>query len=156
MGNALSWILLLVLAAMLVAASIEDLRSRTISDHLNIAIALLAIPFWWATGVALWPGVALHIAIAAAVFGLFAIMFALGGMGGGDVKLVAAVALWLPPLAVPALLVIMSLAGGALTLAMVIRQRLARSETKLEIPYGVAISFGALWLISDRFLNHFG
>jgi prepilin peptidase CpaA len=156
MGNALSWILLGLLAAMLIAASIEDLRSRTISDYLNIAIALLAIPFWWSTGLGLWPDVAIQIGIAAAVFGLFAIMFALGGMGGGDVKLLGAVALWLPSQAVPVLLVIMSLAGGALTLAMLVRQRLARSEAKLEIPYGVAISFGALWLISERFLNHFG
>ena len=156
MGNALSWILLGLLAAMLIAASIEDLRSRTISDYLNIAIALLAIPFWWSTGLGLWPDVAIQIGIAAAVFGLFAIMFALGGMGGGDVKLLGAVALWLPAQAVPVLLVIMSLAGGALTLAMLVRQRLARSEAKLEIPYGVAISFGALWLISERFLNHFG
>ena len=30
------------------------------------------------------------------VFALFAIAFALGAMGGGDVKLVAALALWLP------------------------------------------------------------
>ena len=34
--------------------------------------------------------------MAAAVFGLFAVAFALGAMGGGDVKLIAALALWLP------------------------------------------------------------
>jgi prepilin peptidase CpaA len=50
----------------------------------------------------------------------------------------------------------MSLAGGALTLAMFVRHRLAGRAGKLEIPYGVAIAFGGLWLISERFLNHFG
>ena len=156
MGNALSWILLGLLVLMLLAASWEDLRSRTISNGLNIAIALLAIPFWWSTGLGLWPDAAIQVGVAVLVFGLFAIAFALGAMGGGDVKLLGAISLWLPVAAVPVLIVIMSLAGGALTLAMYLRHRLARHDGNLEIPYGVAISFGALWLISERFLNHFG
>ena len=45
---------------------------------------------------------------------------------------------------------------GALTLAMLIRHKLARHAGQLEIPYGVAIAFGGLWLISERFLNQFG
>jgi len=152
----LSWILLTALAAMLLAACWCDLKARTIPNGLNLAIALLAIPFWWSVGLPLWPDAALQFGVAALVFGLFAIAFALGAMGGGDVKLVAAIALWLPFQAVVALLFIMSLAGGALTLAMWIRHRLARRTEKLEIPYGVAIAFGGLWLISERFLNHFG
>jgi hypothetical protein len=39
---------------------------------------------------------------------------------------------------------------------MLIRKRLAKSEAPLEIPYGVAIAFGGLWLISERFLYQFG
>jgi len=39
---------------------------------------------------------------------------------------------------------------------MLIRQRLARSEGQLEVPYGVAIAFAGLWLISERFLYQFG
>ena len=156
MSSTIAWILLAFLSLMLLAASWWDLRSRTIPNALNFAVALLAIPFWWATGLALWPDVALQVGVAALVFGLFAIAFALGAMGGGDVKLVAAVALWLPWQAVVALLVLMSLAGGALTVAMLIRKRLARSEAKLEIPYGLAIAFGGLWLIGQRFLYQFG
>jgi prepilin peptidase CpaA len=156
MGNALPWILLGALAALLLAACWFDLRSRTIPNSLNLAIALLAIPFWWSLGLPLWPDAALQLGVALLVFGLFAIAFALGAMGGGDVKLVAAIALWLPFQAVFALLFIMSVAGGALTLAMFVRHRLARRTERLEIPYGVAIAFGGLWLISERFLNHFG
>jgi prepilin peptidase CpaA len=77
-------------------------------------------------------------------------------MGGGDVKMVAAIALWLPLGAVLKLLVIMSLAGGVLTIAMLIRHRVARSENALEIPYGVAIALGGFWVIAERFLNQFG
>src|SRR5918998_1553331 len=156
MGTTLAWILPGLLAALLIAASVFDLRSRTIPNSLNLAIALLAVPFWWATGLSLWPDAALQLAVAGGVFGLFALVFALGGMGGGDVKLVAAVALWLPFEAVIVLLVLMSLAGGLLTIAMLIRKRLARKEGQLEIPYGVAIAFGGLWLIGQRFLYQFG
>ena len=156
MDAALTWILLGLLALMLLAASVWDLKSRTIPNGLNVAIALLAFPFWWSVGLSLWPDVALQVAVAALVFGVFAIAFSLGAMGGGDVKMVGAVALWLPAPAVLALLVIMSLAGGALTLAMVIRQRMAGKSGQPEIPYGVAIAFSGLWLISERFLNQFG
>lgn len=156
MSWGLSWILLGLLALMLLAACWWDLKSRTIPNALNVAVALMALPFWWATGLDFWPDAALQVGVAALVFALFATAFVLGAMGGGDVKLVAAVALWLPWPAVLAMLVIMSLAGGALTIAMLIRRQLARSEAKLEIPYGIAIAFGGLWLIGQRFLYQFG
>ena len=152
----ISELFVLVLAAALVAVAIGDLRTRTIPNWLNLAIALGAIPFWYVTDLGLWPDVAIRIGIAAAVFALFAGAFALGMMGGGDVKLLAALALWLPAPAVAMLLVVMSLAGGALTLFLALRHRMARRQEKLEIPYGVAIAFGGLWLSGERFLNHFG
>ncbi|MGZ8997685.1 MAG: A24 family peptidase [Allosphingosinicella sp.] len=144
------------LALLLLAASWLDLRSRTIPNELNLAIALLAIPFWWATGLDLWPDIPLQIGLAVLVFALFTIAFALGAMGGGDVKMLGALALWIPGGALLPLIVLMSLAGGALTAAMMIRHRLARKEGQLEIPYGVAIAFAGLWLISERFLYQFG
>jgi prepilin peptidase CpaA len=155
MSGGFSWILIALLAGGLVAASVYDWRSRTIPNGLNAGIALLAIPFWWASGLALWPDVALQVGIAAIVFALFVGAFALGAMGGGDVKMIGALALWLPPIAVLELLVIMSIAGGVLTLAMVIPHRIARSAGQPEIPYGIAIAFAGLWLISERFLNQF-
>jgi hypothetical protein len=105
MSGVMAEILVGILAAMIVAAAIWDLRTRTIPNGLNAAIALLAIPFWWASGTVLWPDMVLHIAIAAAVLGLFAVAFAFGAMGGGDVKMVAALVLWLPPTAVIVMLV---------------------------------------------------
>lgn len=155
MQGGISWILIAMLAAALAVAAFGDWRTRTIPNELNAAIALLAIPFWWASGLSLWPDVAAQIATAAAIFALFAIAFRFGAMGGGDVKLVAALALWLPVGAVLKLLVIMSVAGGLLTLAMLIRHRIARPGGELEIPYGIAIAFGGFWLISERFLNQF-
>jgi prepilin peptidase CpaA len=155
MQGALSWFFIALLAAAMVVAAVGDWRSRTIPNWLNATIALLAIPFWWSTGLGLWPGVALQIGLAAGVFGLFAIAFRFGAMGGGDVKMAAALALWLPFAGVVKLLVIMSIAGGVLTLAMVAAHRMAKASGQPEIPYGIAIAFGGFWLIGERFLNQF-
>ena len=155
MDGGFTWILIAILAAALAVAALGDWRSRTIPNRLNAAIALLAIPFWWASGLSLWPDVALQVAVAGAVFVLFALAFYMGAMGGGDVKLVAALALWLPAMAVFKLLVIMSIAGGVLTLAMMIPRRLARTAGQPQIPYGIAIAFAGFWLIGERILNQF-
>jgi prepilin peptidase CpaA len=69
--------------------------------------------------------------------------------------MLAALALWLPLGSLVQLIVIMSLAGGVLTLAMLIPHRLAKAAGQPEIPYGIAISFAGLWLISERILNQF-
>ena len=145
-----------ILAAMLVVAATGDIRSRRIPNKLNLAIALLAVPFWVLSGYALWPDIATQLALGVGVFLLFALLFRLGMMGGGDVKLLAALALWLPLGALVKLLVIMALAGGVLTLAMLIRHKVMKSGHKLEVPYGVAIAFAGMWLIGERFFYQFG
>ena len=155
MQGGLSWLFVALLAAALLLAAVGDWRTRTIPNRLNAAIALLAIPFWWSIGLPLWPGVALQLALGAAVFALFAIAFRFGAMGGGDVKMAAALALWLPFAGVVKLLAIMSIAGGVLTLAMLVAHRLTKAAGQPEIPYGIAIAFGGFWLIGERFLNQF-
>ena len=155
MQGALSWFFIALLAAALFAAAIGDWRTRTISNRLNAGIALLAIPFWWSVGLSLWPGVALQIGLAAAVFGLFAIAFRFGAMGGGDVKMAAALALWLPFAGIVKLLAIMSIAGGVLTVAMLAAHRMTKAAGQPEIPYGIAIAFGGFWVFGERILNQF-
>ena len=149
-------ILLCAFALLLVSAGIEDVRKREIANWKNAAIALLA-PLWWAaSGLSLWPGVPIQLALAAIVFGLFVAAFALGQMGGGDVKLIGAVALWLPFQPLMWMLVAMSLIGGALTLLMIVERWLLRKQAALEIPYGVAIVAAALFALREPILNRFG
>lgn len=119
MGDVFLTFLLGTLGLLLVSAGIEDARSRNIANWKNIAIALLAPLWWWANGLALWPDVAIQLGLAALVFGFFAGAFAIGQMGGGDVKLLGALALWLPVQPLVGMLVLMSLVGGALTIVMV-------------------------------------
>ena len=151
----ISYLILGLLIALLLAAAIWDLKSRTIPNSLNAAIALLVLPYWWSLALPLWPDAAIHAGVAALVFLLFAAVFAIGAMGGGDVKMVAALALWLSPQQVLMMLVVMSLAGGVLTLVVATAHRLAKSRKPLEIPYGVAIAFAGVWMLGEPFLNHF-
>lgn len=145
-----------VQAILLAIAAVTDWRSRIIENWLNLGIALLAPVCWWASGMTVWPDMAIQTGIALITFALFIIPFALRAMGGGDVKLIGALALWFPFLELMQFLTIMSLIGGALTLAMLIRHKLQKAEHPLEIPYGVAIALAGLWTIYERNINHFG
>jgi prepilin peptidase CpaA len=148
-------LLLVWLAATLLVAAAVDVRTFTISNRLNLTVALAAPLYWYSVALALWPGVAVQLAAGAIVFVLLAGAFYAGMMGGGDVKLAAALSLWFPPAGTLKFLVMMSLAGGVLTLAMVALHRARRREGRPEIPYGVAIAFGALTILTQRFLNQF-
>jgi len=148
-------LLLAILAMILVVAAVIDVRTFTISNRLNLAVALLAPLYWWSIALPLWPGVALHIAFALGVFLLLSVAFYLGMMGGGDVKLAAALALWCSPIGTLRFLVFMSIAGGVLTILVMVLHRLRKKEGRPEIPYGVAIAIGALAILAQRFLNQF-
>ncbi|WP_375248582.1 prepilin peptidase [Sphingomonas sp.] len=151
----LVWLLPVSLALLLLSAGVQDARTREIGNAKNAAIALLA-PLWWvAIGLDPWPGMAIQLGVALAVFAIFAGAFALGQMGGGDVKLITAVALWLPPFALLDMLLLMSLLGGALTLLFLIERRWRRSEGPIEVPYGVAIALAGLLMVHEPLLNHF-
>ena len=148
-------LLLGALAILLVVAAVIDVRTFTISNRLNLVVALLAPVFWLSVGLPLWPDAAIQLAIALGVFVLLAGAFYIGMMGGGDVKLAAALALWFSPSSTLLFLVLMSLAGGVLTIGLMVAHRLRSRPGKPEIPYGVAIAFGGLAVLAQRFLNQF-
>ena len=136
------------LAIALTVAAFTDIRRRQIDNWLNAAVAAGAPLFWWVTGLTLWPGVALQLALAVVTFFVLAGLFALKAMGGGDVKLLTALALWMPALLFLKLLVIMAVAGGILTMAMSMWHIARRQKDKLKIPYGIAIATAGLWIIT--------
>lgn len=155
MGEFAPVILLGLLVMILVSAGIEDARIREISNWKNAAIALLALPWWFAMGLNPWPDMALQLGIALGVFALFAAAFQFGMMGGGDVKMIAALALWFPFDKLVSLIVIMSLVGGALTLVMLIEKWVRRRSEQPEIPYGIAIAIAALLTLREPIFNPF-
>jgi len=141
-----------LLATLLLVAAVTDIRSRIISNRLNAAIALLAVPWWFAIGLGGYD-ILFQLGLAAAVLVVFAICFALGMMGGGDVKLLAALGLWLPLTKMLIMLEIMALGGGLLTIGMVIAHKLRKAPGKPEIPYGVAIVAAGLLIVANDILT---
>ena len=148
-------ILLGILAISLVVAAVIDVKTFTISNRLNAFIALLAPLFWWSSGLDFWPDAAIQVGVALLVFVVMAGAFYAGMMGGGDVKLAAALALWFSPASTVLFLILMSIAGGVLTLVVVAIHRTKKKEGKPQVPYGVAIACGALAILTQRFLNQF-
>ncbi|WP_293875409.1 MULTISPECIES: prepilin peptidase [unclassified Sphingomonas] len=135
--------LVVILAALLLSAGIEDVRTREIANGKNAAIALLAPLWWWANGLG-WGEVGIQLLVAGIVFAVFVGAFACGWMGGGDVKMIAALALWLPLGGLLQMLVVMSVLGGAITVALMLERRWERRIGAIEVPYGVAIAAAAL------------
>lgn len=136
--------------ACVAGAAIADLRHFEIPDGWSIAVAALFIASaviapspepWWA-----------HAAAGATVFAAGALLFSRGWLGGGDVKLLAACAVWSGFAGLPSLLLGTAFAGGMLALVAVIGRRLARDATYPglrrggPLPYAVAILGGAALL----------
>lgn len=147
----ISYGLLSALAIALVFASVTGIKHRRIDNWLNAAIALGAPLFWWSSGLALWPDAAMQVGVALGAFAILAALFALKVMGGGDVKLLTALALWVRPDQFMQLLLIMAIAGGVLTLVMGVWHVMRRQKDRLAIPYGVAIAFGGLWVLAVHY-----
>ena len=149
-GGYLTYGLLGGLAIALLVAAFTDLQRRQIDNWLNAVIALGAPLFWWASGLSL-TDVGIQLAVAAGAFAVLAGLFALRAMGGGDVKLLTALALWLPLTPFLKLLVMMALVGGLLTIVIAAWHRIRRAEGKVQIPYGVAIAGAGLWIIASTY-----
>ena len=148
-------ILIFVLGGLLVSAGIEDARTREIANWKTAAVALLA-PLWWhANGLDPWPDMAVQLGCALAVFAVFLVAFHFGLMGGGDVKLIVALALWLPFASFLTMMMVMSIAGGVVTLIMMSEARIKKNRDNIEVPYGVAIAIAGLLAIREPLFNQF-
>ena len=143
--------LLAALAIALLVAGFTDLRSRRIGNWLNGSIALGAPLFWWASGMSLWPEVAAQLGVAVGAFSILAGLFAIGAMGGGDVKLLTALALWIEPAWFLKLIIVMALVGGVLTIVFAAVHMINGRKDRLAIPYVLAIATAGLWVLSTHY-----
>ncbi len=132
----------------------SDLRSRRLPNAWVAAFATLYLLEAALNGSTLRVFSA-HAALAALSLALAAVLFQLRWLGGGDVKMGAAVFLWCGPTYAIALLLIISICGALLGLSMfalgsVVRHpacsQLARRTTWISsargVPYGVALALG--------------
>ena len=107
------------------AACVTDLHSRRIPNWLTFGAAATAFVFHFAEG----GQAAAQQAAAGWATGLFLFMplFLLGGMGAGDVKLLAALGAWLGPDAAFWMAIYGSMAGGVLAVAVALRHNYLRT-----------------------------
>ena len=150
-GAFVSYGLLVALAIALLFAAFTDVRARRIDNWLNAAIALAAPLFWWACHLGL-ADIGWQVATAFGAFVVLAVLFALRVMGGGDVKLLAALALWIKPVWFGQLVMVMAIVGGVLTVCFAAWHIARRSQNKPQIPYGIAIACAGLWVMACNYL----
>lgn len=151
--HAPTW-LMLVVGALLIAAAAEDFVRRRISNITCGAVlvtALIAMGFSGFT-VDLWQNAVVFLVL----LGTGTLLFAGGWMGGGDVKLLAALGLWVDINAGLWLLATTLIAGGVLA-AIYLGVRVARGQPLSRkyqskgIPYGIAIACGAALIFAGQF-----
>jgi len=144
----------LVFPACLIWAAVSDLATMTIPNRLSIILAVMFLP----VAIMLRPDLMFigeHLGVGVAAFVLGIAAFALRFMGGGDAKLIAATALWFHFQGFIVFLVYVALAGGALTILLLMARQFLRIftpvmpmwlqrllEPKGDIPYGLAICAG--------------
>ena len=97
-------------------AVVWDLSTRRIPNLLTFGAALVALLTHAYLGG--WTGLGMSLAGWVVGVAFFFPLFALGGMGGGDVKLLGAIGAWLGPIAVIWVGLFTGIAGGVMALAV--------------------------------------
>ncbi|HEV2550068.1 MAG TPA: prepilin peptidase [Stellaceae bacterium] len=148
--------------ALLFVACYTDLRSLRIPNPVPIAVAGLFLPFAIATGMSV-ADVLWHLAAGASVLAAGFAVFAIGlRFGGGDIKLLSALALWCGFGNFLPFFVAMSFAGGAVAMLVFLARQtgvpvwlavrgvnipaFALERSKAYVPYAPAIALGFAYL----------
>lgn len=141
------WVLVLIYPAVLIAAASSDIARYLIPNSLSI-ILLAAFPIAALVAGQPWTTIGLHALAGAAMLALGFVLFVRNLLGGGDVKLMAAAAVWTGFGLLPAFILAVALAGGVVALVFLIASRARRSGSggRSQIPYGTAIALGGLIL----------
>jgi prepilin peptidase CpaA len=163
-------IYLLATLGLLGFAAWRDISTRTIPDAVSIALALLGLTLRLTQGLT---AVAFSLAVAVCLFLILLACHARGLIGGGDIKLLTALTLGLPPIESYQLVTATALVGGVLAIlylalsralagarrpAMTTGRRRSllpriaavefwRIRRRCALPYGVAIAIGGMLVV---------
>ena len=152
---------------LLAYVAMTDIATRLIRNEICLVLALLGIVGQFAS-----PMHVTESLIAATILLLLLIViYQRGWIGGGDVKLMVALAIGLPLIGVIQLLTITALAGGVLALVHLMMRLLPypkrapagsslvrrvyaierwRNLRHAPLPYGVAIACGGIWTVFNQ------
>lgn len=155
----------LALLTLLLRAAWTDMRDRRIENRVSLALAALWLIHAMFSPAATHPLAA--IAIAAAMFAAATLLWRFSFLGGGDVKLLAAVGLWAGPEHGLPFLLVTGLAGGVLAVVILWHRHIGWTllapiqatvssllprfpppalSGQASLPYGIAIAAGGCWL----------
>jgi prepilin peptidase CpaA len=140
-----------LLVLTLIAAAIEDASRLRISNIACLAVLIEAVIAIALEGFS--PGLWQNAVALACVLAAGTLVFSAGLLGGGDVKLLAALAFWLDLPHLPWLVAAVFIAGGIVALVY-IGAGLATSAVRgvrrkdRRVPYGIAIAAGALFVFA--------
>ena len=132
--SALATLLLLTGVGLLAFAALHDIGFRTVPNRVSATLLAVGLALRFLGGDL---GTALLCGLA--VFAVTYAFWRFGWMGGADVKLLTASAVFVPPLTVPTMVVGTSLAGGLLALIYIVGSRVAPR------PQGLAASSHSLF-----------
>ncbi|MGD9866443.1 MAG: prepilin peptidase [Hyphomicrobiales bacterium] len=148
----LDYALLLVFPAAMALAASMDLFTMTIPNRVSLGLVagfFLLAPF---AGLG-WAEIGSHVATGLAMLALTVLLFSRGWIGGGDAKLFAATSLWLGYEHLLEYAMLASIAGGALTLGILLMRNLPLPDVLQEqewmarlhdasrgVPYGIALA----------------
>ncbi len=174
----LTMLALMAFAGLLIRAALEDLFERRIP---NLVCAGIVVSFFLYALVTPqpvdWSG---SFSVAALAFGLGAVLFYRGAMGGGDVKLMTACGLWCGFDMSVTFALVVCLTGGVLALLYLLVSYVIRIRTDPkppvmrlvptawpgqntkqgaglpcdDLPYGIAIAAGGGWVATELFLHN--
>lgn len=130
------------LGALLIAVAVHDIRSLRIPNALPLTIVAI---FAVSCAAGLYRPVAPHLVSFFVAAGIGAALFFTRAWGGGDAKLVAALALFLEPSTLPFFALAVGLAGGIVAMGLMIANARRAAAARITLmPYGVALAAGGL------------
>jgi prepilin peptidase CpaA len=131
-----------IVGGLFVFASFTDIKKMIIPNWVSVAII-----FGYVVRCFMAPSttaIGMDIVAALVPFAIGFALYAAGGFGAGDVKLLTAGSLWFGQAHAMDFLLVMALIGGAASVLIVVWRRLRGSVGKASFPYGPAIGLGAL------------
>jgi len=151
----------------LALAGVSDLATMKIPNAIPLVLVLLFFPVAWFAGFGL-SGIGWSCLAALITFCICFALFALNAMGGGDAKLLTAVALWYGfNISFVEYLVTVAFVGGVLTLVILLIRSQAHHLSLLglrlpaslvtarKIPYGIAIAIGGILTFGNSPITDF-
>lgn len=154
------YLAILVFIGFLIHISINDIRFFTITNKTNLALMICFFVFAFLMGLKNNIIVS-HVLIGIIAFIIGFILFYFGVWGGGDAKLLGVLGLWIGVVPIVNFTYYTALFGGLLALILLISRKIVKktglpSKPKWlrqilrntnAIPYGVALSLGAIFVI---------